>query len=179
MQTSPSFVLQVVPLFKICVRLHPGREAELQFLHESLRFGGLHILWVAFIKIHMFWYPCAPPACSMNVPISPVPGSPAMSSACCWMPGLPRCAWCLPAAASAQPQIARASAPVTLLCLFIRAQDSLLLETDCSGDSQVFKEASYALHRLLLSAIFWCLPCHEKEGFFLDWELFEEKGAFS
>lgn len=60
-QASPGFVLQVIPLFKTCTRLNPGREAELQFLLWSLGFGGLHILWVAFIKNHKFWYSCAPP----------------------------------------------------------------------------------------------------------------------
>lgn len=103
-----------------------------------------------------------------------------MSTACCWMPGLPRCAWCLPAAGSAQLQIPLASAPVTRLCLSVRAQDPLLLKTDCPGDFQVFEEAACALHGLrTLSATFWCLLCHEKEGFSLGWELFEEKGAFS
>lgn len=36
-------------------------------------------------------------ACSMNISLSPVPGSPGMSTACCWMPGLPRhaCAFLL------------------------------------------------------------------------------------
>lgn len=59
--------------------------------------------------------------------------SPAMSAACCWMPGLLSCVWGLPAAGSARLQITLASAPVTLLFLFLRAQEPLLLKTDCPG----------------------------------------------
>lgn len=65
---------QVIPLFKTCTRLNPGWEAELQFLLKSLGFGGLHIFWVAFIKLRRFWYFYAPPACSMNISVSPVQG---------------------------------------------------------------------------------------------------------
>lgn len=172
---------QVIPLFKTCTRLNPGWEAELQFLLKSLGFGGLHIFWVAFIKLRRFWYFYAPPAYSMNISVSPVQGV--------LQP------WVLPAAGCQDcPGMFGVFLLLNLLgcrslllllqwhfCLFRRAQDPLLLKKHIvqkPGNFQVFEEAAYSLHRLLLSAIFWCSPCLRKGRFLLGLGAFWRERSF-